>query len=128
MDHMGHMNVQHYVGMFDNASWVLLGMVGLDATWFRRQRCGMAAVEQNITYLREMRAGDLVEIRSGILEIGEKVVRIFHEMRNSTGDWVAARTTILAVYFDTVLRKSVPLPEEVRKGMQALVIREEATE
>jgi acyl-CoA thioester hydrolase len=128
MDHMGHMNVQHYVGMFDNASWVLLGMVGLDATWFRQHRCGIAALEQNITYLREMRSGDLVEIRSGILEIGEKIVRIFHEMRNSSGDWVAARTTILAVYFDTVLRKSVPLPEAVRERAQELMIREEEPE
>jgi len=34
LDHMGHMNVQHYVGMFDHATWILLAELGLTAEWF----------------------------------------------------------------------------------------------
>jgi acyl-CoA thioester hydrolase len=124
LDHMGHMNVQHYVGMFDNASWVLLGMLGMDAAWFREHDRGMAALEQNIRYVRELRAGDVVEIRSGVLELGEKTMRIVHEMRNSAGDWVAARTTIVAVYFDTKARKGLALPEAVRERIRVVMVEE----
>jgi acyl-CoA thioester hydrolase len=122
LDHMGHMNVQHYVGMFDHATWVLFATIGLDADWFREQHCGTAALEQNIQYKRELRAGDVIEIRSGILELGNKTIRLVHEMRHAVGGWIAARTTILGCYFDTVARKSVPLPDHVREKAQKLLI------
>jgi acyl-CoA thioester hydrolase len=124
LDHMGHMNVQHYVGMFDHATWILIAELGLTAEWFREQNCGMAALEQNIQYKRELRAGDVIEIHSGVLELGNKTMRITHEMRHFTGGWVAARTTILATYFDTIARKSTPLPDMVRAKAQALMVGE----
>jgi acyl-CoA thioester hydrolase len=123
---MGHMNVQHYVGMFDHATWVLFSMMGLDAAWFREQNRGMAALEQNVRYLRELRVGDVIEVRSGVLELGAKTMRIAHEMRHMAGDWVAARTTIVATYFDTLARKSVPLPDPVREKARALRIKDTA--
>ncbi len=127
LDHMGHMNVQHYVGMFDHATWILIAELGLTAEWFREQNCGMAALEQNIQYKRELRAGDVIEIHSGVLELGNKTMRITHEMRHFTGGWVAARTTILATYFDTIARKSTPLPDMVREKAQRLMVAEAPT-
>jgi acyl-CoA thioester hydrolase len=124
LDHMGHMNVQHYVGMFDHATWILIAELGLTAEWFREQNCGMAALEQNIQYKRELRAGDVIEIHSGVLELGNKTMRITHEMRHFTGGWIAARTTILATYFDTIARKSTPLPDLVREKAQTLMAEE----
>jgi len=124
LDHMGHMNVQHYVGMFDHATWILLAELGLTAEWFRDQNRGMAALEQKIQYKRELRAGDVIEIRSGVMELGNKTMRITHEMRHFTGGWVAARTTILATYFDTIARKSTPLPDLVREKAQTLMAEE----
>lgn len=121
---MGHMNVQHYVGMFDHATWVLLSMVGLDSAWLREQNRGMAALEQHIEYKRELHAGDVIEIRSGIVELGAKTLRFTHEMRHLTGGWIAARTTLVAVYFDTVARKGVPLPDAVREKAKSLMMPE----
>ena len=43
----------------------------------------MVAVKQEIAYKRELLAGDTLTIRSGIIEVREKVVRFFHEMRNN---------------------------------------------
>src|SRR5437868_13434395 len=81
-DHMGHMNVMWYVGKFDEATWQLFSMLGLSAAFLRQHNRGMAAIEQRIAYKRELLAGDLVTVRSGILEMKEKVVRLFHEMVN----------------------------------------------
>jgi len=57
-DHMGHMNVMWYTGKFDEASWSLLSRIGLSRTFMQRRNQGMAAVQQNITYKRELRAGE----------------------------------------------------------------------
>jgi acyl-CoA thioester hydrolase len=82
----------------------------------------MAAVRQNITYKRELRAGDVVSIRSGVLEIREKVIRFFHEMHNDETGEVAATAEMTGVHLDTVLRKSCQFPEEVSDRARALIV------
>jgi acyl-CoA thioester hydrolase len=119
-DHMGHMNVQWYVEKFDEASWQLLGQLGLTADRFRRESLGMAAVEQRLHYNLELHAGDTVTIRSIVLEVRDKAIRIRHEMRyDETGD-VAATTEIVAVHLDAATRKARSLPEDVRARASAM--------
>src|SRR5512142_1202297 len=81
-DHMGHMNVMWYVGKFDEATWNLFAEAGIKPSYIRKQARGMAAVQQNITYKRELHAGDVVAVRSAVLEAREKVLRYVHEMTN----------------------------------------------
>ncbi|RMD62625.1 MAG: hypothetical protein D6826_06990, partial [Alphaproteobacteria bacterium] len=45
LDHMGHMNVQHYVAKFDEGVWHLFASVGLTPGYMRTRDRGMAAVE-----------------------------------------------------------------------------------
>jgi acyl-CoA thioesterase FadM len=44
-------------------------------------RPDLAAVQQNIAYKRELLAGDIVGIRSALVEIRDKSTRFQHEMR-----------------------------------------------
>ena len=74
-DHVGHMNIMWYVGKFDEANWNLFARLGLTPSYLRGSGRGMAAVQQNITYKRELLAGDIVEIRSHLLEIRNKSIR-----------------------------------------------------
>jgi acyl-CoA thioester hydrolase len=116
-DHMGHMNVMWYVGKFDEACWQLLSAYGLTPSRMRRDGIVMAAVEGHIVFKRELRAGDVITVRSEIVEVGNKSVRIAHEMRNDdTGDTVAS-IIVVGVHLDAVTRKSVPLPPDVRERM-----------
>jgi acyl-CoA thioester hydrolase len=78
-DHLGHMNVMWYAGKFDEASWQLLSAVGLTRKRFEREGSGMAAVEQRIEYKRELHAGDTISIRSTVLEVTDKPIRLQHE-------------------------------------------------
>jgi acyl-CoA thioester hydrolase len=119
-DHMGHMNVMWYTGKFDEASWFILGQAGLSRSVLQERKCGLAAVQQNITYKRELRAGDVVSIRSGILEIGEKSLQLFHEMRNEETNEVAAFTIVTGVYMDAFERKAVPIPSDLRGNIESL--------
>ena len=47
-------------------------------------RPDLAAVQQKIAYKRELLAGDIVQIRSALVEIRDKSIRFQHEMRKST--------------------------------------------
>jgi len=113
-DHIGHMNVMWYVGKFDEANWNLIARIGLTPTYLRQSGCGMAAVQQNISYKRELLAGDIIEIRSSVLEVGNKSVRFLHEMRNAETGEIAATCEITGVHMDRKLRKSAAFPEAVR--------------
>ena len=120
-DHMGHMNVMWYVGKFDEATWHLFLELGLTPEFLRESKRGMAAVEQHITYERELHAGDVVTIHSSVLEVKEKSIRFQHEMRNDAAAEVAARTTLKGVYIDTVARKSCAFPPAVIDTARRLI-------
>jgi acyl-CoA thioesterase FadM len=68
------------VGKFDEATWQLFNMLGLSPSYLRAAKRGMAAVDQHISYLQELHAGDIVTIRITLLEIKEKSIRFVHEM------------------------------------------------
>lgn len=121
-DHMGHMNVMWYVGKFDEGTWNLFGMLGLTAAYLRDHNRGMAAVQQNITYKRELVAGDLISVHSGIIELGEKSVRFYHEMRNETTSEIAAFAIMTGVYIDLTLRKAAPFPDDFRARITPYLI------
>jgi len=121
-DHMGHMNVMWYTGKFDEGTWHLFNEIGITPSYLRDNARGMVAVQQETTYRRELLAGDLITIRSGIVEMREKVIRIYHEMRKSESDEVAAETTITGVHLDTALRKSCPFPAEILERGRRLAV------
>ena len=81
----------------------------------------MAAVQQNITYKRELVAGDTVAVRSAFLEVREKVARFVHEMRNAVTDEVSAICVLTGVHIDTQTRKSCPFPAEIVERGRKLV-------
>ena len=114
-DHMGHMNVMWYVGKFDEASWQLISKLGLTRSRFSEEGRGVVAVEQHIDYKRELHAGDLITIRSAVLEVKEKSIRLTHEMRNDETGELVATTEIVGVYIDASLSKACPLPSDIRE-------------
>src|SRR5471032_1510730 len=96
-DHIGHMNIMWYVGKFDEANWNLFARIGLTPTYLRESGCGMAAVQQNITYKRELLAGD-----------------------------IAAICEITGVHMDRQARRSVAFTDAIRRGASSYLADAEA--
>src|SRR5689334_16531498 len=109
-DHVGHMNVMWYVGKFDEGTWNLLARIGITAAYVHAENRGMVAVQQNLTYKRELIAGDVIDVHSRILEVGTSSLRFVHEMRHGGSGETAALCELKAVHFDRTARKSMPLP------------------
>ena len=120
-DHMGHMNVMWYVGKFDEATWNLFAAIGVTAGFLKENRRGMAAVQQNITYRRELHAGETVTIRSAFLEVREKVAKFVHEMRNAVSGEISAVCVLTGVHTDAHTRKSCPFPAQIVERARSLV-------
>ena len=121
-DHMGHMNVQHYVGRFDQATWQMFAMIGITPAYMRDHHCGVAAVRQNISYRCELLPGDPITVRTGILEINQKIIRFYHEMiKDETGE-ISATTLITGIHMDTQTRRASPFPEDVVAGASRMIV------
>jgi len=120
-DQVGHMNVMWYVGKFDEATWQLFNAIGLTPSYLRTAQRGMAAVDQRVTYARELHAGSVVSVTSRIDEVHAKRIVFTHEMRNDETGELAATTTLIGVHLDTVARKSCPLPAAVVEAARAFI-------
>lgn len=120
-DHIGHMNVMWYIGKFDEASWNLLACIGITPSYIRDAQTGMAGVEQNVTYKRELLAGAIVEIRSHFVDVGDKKIVWVHEMRDAENNEVCAVCELTAVHINRATRRSCPIPPDVRTRVQALL-------
>jgi acyl-CoA thioester hydrolase len=81
----------------------------------------MAAVDQNISYIQEVHAGDVVTIRTTLLEFKEKSMRFVHEMTNDETAEVVARTTLKAVHLDTIGRKSCVFAEAIASKANSML-------
>ncbi len=117
-DHVGHMNIMWYAGKFDEANWNLFARIGLTPTYLRESGRGMAAVQQNINYRRELLAGDIVEVTSLLLEVRAKSIRFLHEMRNAETGEVAAVCEITAVHLDRQAHKSTAFADAILKSAE----------
>jgi len=110
---MDHLNVAAYVEKFDQATWNFFADLGLTTAYLRENAIGLAAVEQKITYKRELRPGDVLTIRTQLIELAGKKIRFHHEMTNgATGD-VAAVVDQLALCIDSRARTSRPFPDAI---------------
>jgi len=120
-DHVGHMNVMHYMAKFDEATWFFFNRIGLTRDFLAGHRRGMAAVEQRIAYQRELRAGDALLIETSLLEVRARVLRFAHRMRVPEAPETCALMMQTTVHLDLERRKSVALPDAVVERARALV-------
>jgi len=113
-DSMGHLNVRHYVGMFDDANTQFLASIGWDADSIGSTTRGWVDARGEIDYLAEAVAGSLVEICSELAAVGKKSLTVESEMRGRASGELHARMRSILVHFDLGTRKAIPLPPELQ--------------
>lgn len=121
-DEMGHMNIQHYIGKTSDASFHFRDALGLSAARQAASGLGYVALEHHIRFHRELKTSDLVLIRTGIVEMGDKTMVTFQEMREALDDRLAATFVVNAGCLDLAIRRLTPWPEEARAKAAALTV------
>jgi acyl-CoA thioester hydrolase len=119
-DAMGHFTTRFYMAMFDDAAYHLLAAAGFTAAHLKRG-LGFADLKTTLSYLAELKAGDLVLIRGAVTKVGTKSLTTHYRMVNLETGEVAAEMEAVTVQFDLNARKAVPIDGDIRARLDTLM-------
>lgn len=114
-DENDHLNVQFYTEFGHEASAHLLASLGFGPRAQRAAGIATRAADDHVRYLREFRVVEPVEVHSAPVEVGDRHIVAYHEVRNPAGGHVAA----------TIRRRiaaAEPWPAEVRARAEAAAV------
>lgn len=114
----GHMNTQFYMSRFSDGGGHLWRSLGMDRSSMLRQGRGTIALEQRISYVREVRSGDTLIIKSALSGMTDKTLRFTHLMFNAETGELAASSDSIAAILDLERRKIVALAGESRASLE----------
>ena len=125
---MGHMNVMWYMHLFDQATWTLFAMMGMDVQYYERNMAGNAALEQHTRYLAELQLGTPVTLRSRVLGRSTKLTHFMHFMVNEDSGVLAATTELVGIHLDRAERRSAPMPAAIIAEIDRVLAEDQALE
>src|SRR2546428_11386622 len=85
VDNVDHFTVAFYFARLEDARDALLHAVGLDAEALEGSAGACVTVECYVRYLRELRVGDILHIRTGVVGVEDDGLRLVHEGIGSRG-------------------------------------------
>ncbi|MCC5885621.1 MAG: thioesterase family protein [Gammaproteobacteria bacterium] len=122
-DAQGYLTTRHFMGIVaDGIPNLLVQVEGRDRS--KTPGLGGAALEYRFVYRRQPRVGDVLTLRSGLKELGEKTYVWCHWLFDlETGEAVATAEAV-AIALDLNTRRAMPIPEAMRSHLAARVIAE----
>lgn len=121
-DHIGHMNVRWYAHHFDDAGFHLWSVIGLPQSAMHAKGIGLVVAQIKIDYVREMKAGELLVIKSGFIHVGNRSLKHLARMSNADTGVLCATQETVEVFFDPKTRKSAPMPDDIRQRLLEHVV------
>ena len=117
-DYNGHMNVAYYVLIFDlYAAEILMTKFNMGEKSAKETNKSTMVVESHITYNKELKEGDEVEINLIYFNHDKKRLQYKFEMIHKTEKYLASTMEILALYVVLEQRKVAEFEEEKTKIM-----------
>lgn len=121
VDYNGHFNVAYYHMAFDRATDVFLNLLGLGEDFVRSERGSMFALEDHITYKRELRLGEPFRITLQLLDVDAKRVHYFQRLFHTGEGFLAATCEHLSIFVDMESRRAAPLPPSILERLEDLL-------
>jgi acyl-CoA thioester hydrolase len=121
LDAMGHMNVRHYLALFDDAAWEYFASFGMDYRYYESTQNGVFALQQFINYRAEVHRGDVVAVRSRLLGRSAKRIHLIHFLVNETQGKLAATMEVLGSHVDLNQRRTSPFPPALAANIDAIL-------
>src|SRR5437764_10282937 len=121
LDEMGHMNVMWYTHLFSMGAWGLFQQVGLTLDYFKANQAGSFALSQYFNYLKEVRLGQHVTIRSRVLG---RTAKRWHSIDlmtiDETGE-LAATSEGVSTHVDMRIRRETPMPPSITDAIELML-------
>lgn len=122
-DMNGHVNVQHYTGMYDRAGTAMMAMLGIDEEWVRRGRVGLFDLEHHVWFLDEVHVDDEVVVHACFTARNAKRAQGVVFLVDETRGRLASALEYLSTAANLDSRRTVAWPDEVARHLDAEVAR-----
>ncbi|MGY3538025.1 carnitine 3-dehydrogenase [Bradyrhizobium sp. USDA 4515] len=119
LDASGHISETRYLQLCINANNTLLRSVGIGHEYLSR-RGGYDTVETHLSRLRELYAGDCVQVLTHVLAADDKSLHLFHVLMREGDETPAATGEQMLVHIDVPSGRHGPVQGNVRERLLEL--------
>lgn len=119
-DRNGHVNVQHYLGIYHLGGWKILDNIGIDENYLADRKTGIFDLEHHIKYLAEIQVGEVVSVYNRMLGKDSKRFHGVLFIVNDTRERLACTIEYLSIVVDQRVRRSTVFPEDMESRLDKL--------
>ena len=112
-DYNGHLNVRYFLWVFDEATHIWYADLKLGQPYREKTDHTTFAVQCHVTYQREGRENERLEIRSQMLGFDDKRLHYFKTLHNVDGNYQMATFEQICLHVDLSNRRVVPWPDYI---------------
>jgi acyl-CoA thioester hydrolase len=113
IDANGHLNMAYYTFIANHGFRAFFEEIGLRRERLNAEHRSTFALRQVISYLNELKEGDLVAVHSGLVDFDSKRLHFMYYIVNLTDHKLASTDERSAMYIDMNQRRSVAFEPEV---------------
>ncbi|RYP86251.1 thioesterase [Nocardioides guangzhouensis] len=124
-DANGHLNVRHYTGIASEGLDESLVALGIPHNWPARGHACFSA-EHHLTYLAEMRTGDMMSTRVRLLGRSERAAHALAYLLDESHQRLSFVMEEIFLHIDMETRRTAPWPEDVAAALDKRIA-EDAT-
>lgn len=123
-DPIGHLNNVKYLEYMNNAreDHVELHYGFTYEEYMRQTGCTWIALQNEIAYLKEVKANSKVIITSKTIEIGERISKVEILMKSEDRKTVHAVLWLTVIYFDMKTRRSAVHSDEIKEKFYRFLV------
>jgi carnitine 3-dehydrogenase len=119
IDYNGHVHESRYLQLFGDANDALLRAIGVDAAYYADIGTYFT-VETHLFHLRQLEAGDRVEVTTQVLDADEKRLHVFHTVLREGEDAPVAAAEQMLLHVDTRTGRAAAARDAVRENAERL--------
>jgi acyl-CoA thioester hydrolase len=120
IDYNGHMDLAHFNGLFDRAMAEVFTLCGLGPDYVEERQQSFFVVESRTSYRQELTEGDTVRVTVQVIDVDDKRVHCYMEIRHALDGWVAASAEKLVLHVDLNFRRATIFPADIRRNLEEL--------
>jgi len=121
LDPDGALSTEHFIGAISDGIPTMISQFAVNRADSLQSGVGGAALEYRLFYFRRVFSGELITIRSGLSDIGNKTFTHIHWMFDQNHNVVASAAAV-AVSFDLKERKAIAFSPEARAAFESFVV------